>query len=78
PNSFNPRTRLAARRCGRKPICSALLINQVFLAPLGLTSVTFLPTHPPLAKALAERNYNEPTPVQAAVLADDAASRDLL
>lgn len=40
--------------------------------------MTFLPTRPPLAKALAERNYNEPTPVQAAVLADDAAGRDLL
>jgi ATP-dependent RNA helicase DeaD len=40
--------------------------------------VTFLPTRPPLARALAERNYNEPTPVQAAVLADDALGRDLL
>lgn len=40
--------------------------------------MTFLPTHPPLAKALAERNFHEPTPVQAAVLADDAVGRDLL
>ncbi|MFZ5672813.1 MAG: DEAD/DEAH box helicase [Pseudomonadota bacterium] len=40
--------------------------------------MTFLPTSPPLAQALAERNYTEPTPVQAAVLADDAAGRDLL
>jgi ATP-dependent RNA helicase DeaD len=40
--------------------------------------VTFLPTSPPLARALAERNYDEPTPVQRAVLADDAAGRDLL
>jgi ATP-dependent RNA helicase DeaD len=40
--------------------------------------VTFLPTRPPLARALAERNYNEPTPVQTAVLADDAQGRDLL
>jgi ATP-dependent RNA helicase DeaD len=40
--------------------------------------VTFLPTIPPLARALAERSYDELTPVQAAVLADDAAGRDLL
>ena len=33
---------------------------------------------PPLARALAERNYDRPTPVQLAVLADDAADRDLL
>jgi len=40
--------------------------------------VTFLPTSPPLARALAERNYDQPTPVQTAVLADAAAGRDLL
>jgi ATP-dependent RNA helicase DeaD len=40
--------------------------------------VTFLPTSPPLAHALAERNYTEPTPVQSAVLADAAQDRDLL
>ncbi|UEM09570.1 DEAD/DEAH box helicase [Bradyrhizobium barranii subsp. barranii] len=33
---------------------------------------------PPLAHALAERNYDSPTPVQLAVLADEAADRDLL
>ncbi|EJN10446.1 DNA/RNA helicase, superfamily II [Bradyrhizobium sp. YR681] len=33
---------------------------------------------PPLARALAERNYDRPTPVQLAVLADEAADRDLL
>uniref|UniRef100_Q07TE3 DEAD/DEAH box helicase domain protein n=1 Tax=Rhodopseudomonas palustris (strain BisA53) TaxID=316055 RepID=Q07TE3_RHOP5 len=38
----------------------------------------FLTTPPPLARALAERNYLEATPVQAAVLAPDAAGRDLL
>ena len=32
----------------------------------------------PLARALAERNYDKLTPVQTAVLADDAADRDLL
>jgi ATP-dependent RNA helicase DeaD len=40
--------------------------------------VTFLSTGPSLARALAERNYSESTPVQTAVLADDAAGRDLL
>jgi ATP-dependent RNA helicase DeaD len=35
-------------------------------------------TSPSLAQALAERNYDRPTPVQSAVLADDAAGRDLL
>ncbi|MEZ2141545.1 DEAD/DEAH box helicase [Bradyrhizobium sp. DN5] len=33
---------------------------------------------PPLARALAERNYDSPTPVQLAVLTDEASSRDLL
>ena len=40
--------------------------------------MTFPSTTPPLARALAERNYTDSTPVQAAVLADDAAGRDLL
>lgn len=38
----------------------------------------FPTTSPPLARALAERNYEQPTPVQLAVLADDAVGRDLL
>nr|WP_249797264.1 MULTISPECIES: DEAD/DEAH box helicase [unclassified Bradyrhizobium] len=33
---------------------------------------------PPLARALGERNYDSPTPVQLAVLADEASGRDLL
>jgi len=40
--------------------------------------VTFLPANPPLARALAERNYTDATPVQTAVLAEAAAGRDLL
>lgn len=40
--------------------------------------MTFLSISPPIARALAERNYTEPTPVQAAVLADTAVERDLL
>jgi ATP-dependent RNA helicase DeaD len=42
------------------------------------STVTFGKTSPPLARALAERDYSNPTPVQTAVLADDAAARDLL
>src|SRR5260370_28239500 len=40
--------------------------------------VTSLTTSPPLARALAERNYDRLTPVQTAVLADAASVRDLL
>jgi ATP-dependent RNA helicase DeaD len=40
--------------------------------------VTFSTTAPPLARALAERNYDSPTPVQTAVLANAASGRDLL
>jgi ATP-dependent RNA helicase DeaD len=40
--------------------------------------VTLLPTHPPLARALAERNFDRLTQVQSAVLAEEAAGRDLL
>jgi ATP-dependent RNA helicase DeaD len=40
--------------------------------------LAFPPTSPPLARALAERDYNDPTPVQQAVLEAQAAERDLL
>ncbi|PTM42219.1 DEAD/DEAH box helicase [Bosea sp. 124] len=40
--------------------------------------MSFLTTSAPLARALAERNYSDPTPVQNAVLEDAAAGRDLL
>ncbi len=40
--------------------------------------MTFSTTSPPLARALTERNYDAPTPVQSAVLADAAVDRDLL
>jgi ATP-dependent RNA helicase DeaD len=40
--------------------------------------VPFPPTSPPLGRALIERNYDTPTPVQTAVLAGEAADRDLL
>ncbi len=40
--------------------------------------MTFPTTSPPLARALAERNYDQLTAVQTAVLANEAAGRDLL
>ncbi|OSI60211.1 DEAD/DEAH box helicase [Bradyrhizobium canariense] len=40
--------------------------------------MSFPTMSPPLARALAERNYDRPTPVQLAVLTDEAADRDLL
>ncbi len=40
--------------------------------------MAFLSTVPALARALAERNYDQATPVQSAVLEVDAADRDLL
>ncbi|WP_315743186.1 MULTISPECIES: DEAD/DEAH box helicase [unclassified Bradyrhizobium] len=40
--------------------------------------MSFPATSPPLARALAERSYEHPTPVQLAVLADEAVDRDLL
>jgi len=40
--------------------------------------MSFLTSSPPLARALAERNYSDPTPVQNAVLEEAAAGRDLL
>lgn len=40
--------------------------------------MAFLPTHPSFARALAERAYSDPTPVQTAVLEPEAEGRDLL
>ncbi len=40
--------------------------------------MSFSTSSPPLARALAERNYDRPTPVQIAVLAAEAVERDLL
>lgn len=40
--------------------------------------MTFFKTSPALARALAERNYNDATPVQSAVLAKEADARDVL
>ena len=40
--------------------------------------MTVFETSPALARALDERNYNDPTPVQTAVLAKEAEGRDVL
>ncbi|MGE5183701.1 MAG: DEAD/DEAH box helicase, partial [Acidobacteriota bacterium] len=40
--------------------------------------MAFPPCHPGLLAAIANRQYTEPTPVQAAVLADNARGKDLL
>jgi ATP-dependent RNA helicase DeaD len=40
--------------------------------------MSFLTTSAPLARALAERNYSDPTPVQTSVLEEAALGRDLL
>ncbi len=40
--------------------------------------MTFLKTSPSLSRALTERSYNDATPVQAAVLAEDVGDRDIL
>ncbi len=40
--------------------------------------MTFLETSPALARALAERQYADPTPVQSAVLTPEAEGRDIL
>ncbi|MFN0248436.1 MAG: DEAD/DEAH box helicase [Kofleriaceae bacterium] len=40
--------------------------------------MSFSFAHPALRRALAGRNYAEPTPVQSAVMADDTDARDLL
>ena len=43
-----------------------------------MSDPAFPDTHPALTRALAERNYTVPTPVQLAVLEPDAEGRDLL
>jgi ATP-dependent RNA helicase DeaD len=49
-----------------------------FSFPTVRLSVSFASVHPALARALSERGYLEPTPVQAAVIAPELLSRDIL
>ena len=46
--------------------------------PFPVSIMTFSDLPPVLATALAERGYEKPTEVQAAVLAPEAAGRDLV
>src|SRR5258706_10364341 len=46
--------------------------------PINEAVTGFSSAHPILLRALSERGYMEPTPVQAAVLGVNAAERDLL
>jgi ATP-dependent RNA helicase DeaD len=52
--------------------------NMNVFRHLILESMAFPELHPSLLRALAARNYTEPTPVQQAVLRPEAAERDLL
>jgi ATP-dependent RNA helicase DeaD len=66
-----------------QPAASSVWFEALIHVPaqkrqLRFDPVTFPTTPPPLARALAERNYDAATPVQTAVLANDAADRDLL
>ena len=57
----------------------AAIVAPLFRSLIQANSpVTFLNARPALAKALVERNYASPTPVQAAVLADEALGGDIL
>ena len=40
--------------------------------------MTFPTTHPALSRALSERDYKDATPVQMAVVTEEAEGRDLL
>src|ERR1700745_2220072 len=64
-------------RCRTRPVGLADCWNPPFATP-DRVAMPFPTTHPTLARALAERGYAEPTPVQAAVLQADAADRDML
>jgi ATP-dependent RNA helicase DeaD len=58
-----------------------MLLPEPLDAPqkwFSLKNMPFPKTNPSLERALADRGYQEPTPVQAAVLQPDAENRDLL
>ena len=58
-----------------------MLLPEPLDAPqkwFSLKNMPFPKTHPSLERALTDRGYQEPTPVQAAVLQPDAENRDLL
>ncbi|MEH2511179.1 ATP-dependent RNA helicase DeaD [Nitrobacteraceae bacterium AZCC 1564] len=70
------RTSDSGHSCPRALDPFPLLLGNIAIQ--GPPSVNSISASPPLARALTERNYNDPTPVQKAVLAEEAADRDLL
>jgi ATP-dependent RNA helicase DeaD len=64
------------RRCGKARARAAQFLALLFTGK-SLT-LSFFQTIPSLSRALAERDYVDPTPVQSAVLAPEAKGRDLL
>src|SRR3546814_16419818 len=65
--------RLFLLRCG-----TATPMSRLSTKPDPAPDVSFPLTSAPLARALAERDYSDPTPVQNAVLAPETEGRDLL
>jgi ATP-dependent RNA helicase DeaD len=66
-------------RAPRAPSCyNAAVTTHTPPTPEKSTSFPELGAHPALARALAQKGYAEPTPVQAAVLAAGNRGRDLL
>lgn len=63
---------------GAPHVPTAPLRRLTILRHRRTPAVPFLTTNPALARALAEREYDNPTPVQLAVLAPEASDRDLL
>src|SRR3546814_412865 len=53
-------------------------MSRLSTKPEPAPDVSFPLTSAPLARALAERDYSDPTPVQTAVLAPETEGRDLL
>src|SRR3546814_17610124 len=53
-------------------------MSRLSTKPEPAPDVSFPLTSAPLARALAERDYSDPTPVQNAVLAPEPEGRDLL
>src|ERR1700730_15891591 len=80
PIQSNPqlRGRASARHGSFDPLGSRLRSMSWRRPTKAFNPVTFSTTSPSLAKALAERNYDQLTAVQTAVLADKAKGRDLL
>ena len=74
----NQRHFLAPKAATRGPDFAIQLANIKFSHLEERTNMTFPATHPALARALAARDYNQPTAVQLAVMQPDALGRDLL